>query len=187
MKFLSRPANKETESEENVAVALSGTSINQEAMDVSEQTGESSKTTEEPVRNVAPSLVICSNLDCSDDPGLWPASMTNEIVNILVSRGPIQVSSSNFPMNDDGRKFTDNYYYRNLANGEKIKREWLVYSTSKDSVYCFCCKIFGKSVSSLSALNGFSDWQHLSLTLKRHETSAYHSENVKSWVQLKIS
>lgn len=140
MKFLSRPANKETESEENVAVALSGTSINQEAMDVSEQTGESSKTTEEPVRNVAPSLVICSNLDCSDDPGLWPASMTNEIVNILVSRGPIQVSSSNFPMNDDGRKFTDNYYYRNLANGEKLKENGLFTPLQKIQSIVFVVK-----------------------------------------------
>lgn len=193
MKFLSKPENKETECQENNEVALTSTALNQEAVELSEEKdvcsseGESSKTregtTEEPVSNLS-SSVICSNLDCGDDPGLWPASMTNDLVNILVSRGPVQVSNCNFPTNNDGRKFTDNYYYRNLPNGEKVNREWLVYSISKDSVYCFCCKIFGKSVSSLSTLNGFSDWQHLSLTLKRHETSVSHSENVKSWVQL---
>ncbi|XP_067126051.1 zinc finger MYM-type protein 1-like [Centruroides vittatus] len=198
MKFLSKPENKETECQENIYVASTSTALNPEAMEVSEEKfvccspsseGDSRKTktregtTEEPVSNLA-SPLICSSLDCGNDPGLWPAGMTNDLINILVSRGPVQVFNYNFPANDAGRKFANNYYSRNLPNGEKINREWLVYSISKDSVYCFCCKIFGKTVSSLSALNGFSDWQHLSLTLKRHETSVSHSENVKSWVQL---
>lgn len=194
-KFLSKPEKKETEYQENARENVD-VALNQEAVDLSGQKdvcsseGESSttrkSTTEETVtvRNLSSSSEICSNLDCGDDPGLWPARMNNDLVNILVSRGSIQVSNWNFPINDDGRKFTDNYYYRNLPNGENIKREWLVYSSSKDSVYCFCCKILGKSTSTLSTMNGFSDWQHLSLTLKRHETSAYHSENMKSWVQL---
>nr|CAI5825590.1 unnamed protein product [Callosobruchus analis] len=77
--------------------------------------------------------------------------MTNNLVNILVSRGPVQLFNYNFPANVDGRKFANSYYSRNLPNGEKINRERLVYSTSKDSVYCFCCKIFSKTVCSLSA------------------------------------
>lgn len=200
MKYLSKPENKEAECPQNFDEASTSAGLNQEAMDVSEEKkevytseGESSGefsetrkgTTAEPVSNLS-SSVIGSNLDYGDDPGLWPASMTNDLVDVLVSRGPAQVSNYNFPFNDDGRRFTDSYYYRKLPNGEKINREWLLYSISKDSVYCFCCKIFGKSLSNLSALNGFSDWQHLSITLKRHEKSVSHSENVKSWVQLNI-
>ncbi|KAL3277355.1 hypothetical protein HHI36_012705 [Cryptolaemus montrouzieri] len=158
-----------------------------EEKNVSPSEGDSSETkkressAKEPVSNLSSSS---SCLDCGDDPGSWPASMTNDIVNILVSRGPVQLFNHNFPANIDGRKFANSYYSRNLPNGEKINREWLVYSTSKDSVYCFCCKIFSKTVSSLSAPSGFSDWQHLSSTLKRHETSISHSENLKCWVQL---
>lgn len=137
-----------------------------------------------PDESSSSTAAVCSSLTISDDPGLWPASINSDLVNILVKRGPVQVRNHNFSINDDGRKFADIYYYRNLSNGEKINRDWLLYSFSKDSVYCFCCKMFGKSVSRLSDLNGFSDWQHLSLTLKRHETSDSHNENVKSWVQL---
>lgn len=193
MKFLSKPEKQDMECQENFDIASTSTALNPGTMDVSEEKDvcfseeefikAREGTAKEPISNLS-SSVICSNLDCGDDPGLWPASMTNDYVNILVSRCPVQVSKFDFPINDDGRKFTNNYYYRNLPNGEKINREWLVYSISKDSVYCFCCKIFGKSVSSLSSLDGFSNWQHLSLTLKRHETSISHSENVKSWVQL---
>lgn len=85
-------------------MALTSTTLNQEAVELSEgkdvcssegdRQKESSKTregtTEEPVSNLS-SSVICSNLDCGDDPGLWPASMTNDLVNIFVSRGPVQV------------------------------------------------------------------------------------------------
>ncbi|GBP27936.1 hypothetical protein EVAR_83565_1 [Eumeta japonica] len=38
-------------------------------------------TAEEPVSNLSSSISSC--LDCGDDPGLWPASMTNDLVNIL--------------------------------------------------------------------------------------------------------
>lgn len=194
MKFLNKPENKECQ--EILDSATASTSTDPEPMEVSEEKkiccspssdGDSSDTregtAEEPISGTS-SSAVCSSLTCGDDPGLWPVSINSDLVNILVRRGPVQVRNHSFPINDDGRKFTDNYYYRNLSNGEKINRDWLVYSISKDSVYCFCCKIFGKTVSSLSDLNGFSDWQHLSLTLKRHETSVSHNENVKSWVQL---
>lgn len=132
MKFLSKPENKETECQEDIEVALTSTTLNQDAMDVIEEKdicfleGESSKmkegSAEEPVSSLL-SSAICSNLDCGDDPGLWPVNVTNDLVNILVNRGPIQASNCNFPINDDGRKFTGNYYYRNLPNGEKHNRE----------------------------------------------------------------
>ncbi|KAF2890223.1 hypothetical protein ILUMI_15950 [Ignelater luminosus] len=99
----------------------------------------------------------------------------------VVRQRPVPVPQNfNFLVNSDGRKFLDHYCKRQLPNGEKVKRDWLIYSMSKDSIYCFCCKIFSKTTSSLSDLNSFLDWQHLSLTLERHETSVVHNENVKS-------
>ncbi|KYN27536.1 Zinc finger MYM-type protein 5 [Trachymyrmex cornetzi] len=92
------------------------------------------------------SISIC-NILVSEDPGLWPENINNDFATILVKRGPVQVHNHNFLVNDDGRKFSDNYYYRRLPNGEKTNREWFLYSISKNAVYCFCCKIFGKTAS----------------------------------------
>lgn len=48
----------------------------------------------------------------------------------------------NFPRILSGRRFSVNYYKRQLCNGGTFKRNWLVYSPSKDVVFCFCCKLF---------------------------------------------
>lgn len=120
------------------------------------------------------------------DPGLWPEIITNEIARILVTRGPplIDISFS-FPSNKDKRKFSCKYFVRSLANGEKVERTWLIYSISKDSVFCFCCKLFCKTPNTFCDTNGVSDWQHLSLLIKRHETSILHNSYMNTWVNLK--
>ena len=48
------------------------------------------------------------------------------------------------------RKFNNNLMYCTLNNEEKIFRSWLVYSISKDAVYCFPCKLFSELFSKLS-------------------------------------
>ena len=120
------------------------------------------------------------------DPGLWPERITNEIATILVKRGPplIDISFS-FPSNKDKRKFSCKYFVRSLANGEKVERTWLIYSISKDSVFCICCKLFCKTPNTFCDTNGLSDWQHLSLLIKRHETSILHNSYMNTWVNLK--
>jgi len=83
-------------------------------------------------------------------------------------------------------RFTVNNYYLNLANGEKVRRTWLVYSTSADSVYCFPCFVFrdGKNLnrSGLSSEGGFENkWSCLSKALKDHEGSVQHKECMLKW------
>ncbi|GFW05201.1 zinc finger MYM-type protein 1 [Trichonephila clavipes] len=72
-----------------------------------------------------------------------------------------------------------------MKNGEKVKRNWLVYSTTKDCVYCFCCKLFGSVLSSLF-IRGFKDWKHLAEILNQHETSKKHIQSQKSWIELRM-
>ncbi|GFT83206.1 zinc finger MYM-type protein 1 [Trichonephila clavipes] len=72
-----------------------------------------------------------------------------------------------------------------MKNGEKVKPNWLVYSTTKDCVYCFCCKLFGSVLSSLS-IRGSKDWKHLPETLNQHETSKEHIQSQKSWIELSL-
>ncbi|XP_046744279.1 zinc finger MYM-type protein 1-like [Diprion similis] len=195
MKFLSKPENKDCqEIIETVTASSSAAGSMEESeekkiccspnpLETDTESEISEDIPEESISGTSSSAVSIS-LTFSNDPGSWPASINSDLVDILVRRGPVQMRNHSFPVNDNGRKFSEYYYHRHLPNGEEINRDWLIYSISKDSVYCFCCKIFGKTASSLSDLNGFSNWQHLSLNLKRHETSDFHNENVKSWVQL---
>lgn len=120
----------------------------------------------------------------SDDPGEWPEIITSADARFLTEKGPRQVTDWIYPVDSHGRKFTPSNFYRNLANGEKVKREWLMYSTSKDAVYCFCCKLFGKSLTNLSNREGCSDWKHLSIVLSRHEKSNLHKSNIGTWSNL---
>lgn len=136
------------------------------------------------LQNIPGPSAECTGALLQNDPGMWPKNITSDVAKVLVERGPIKVIHFDYPSNEDGRKFSVKYYNRPLANGEETIRDWLLYSISKDSVFCFCCKIFGKSHTSLSDLVGFSDWRHLSLTLKRHETSVSHNENIKAWINL---
>lgn len=81
-----------------------------------------------------------------DDPGSWPSIITHNIRMEIIKFGPKRNSCENFPNNNDNspRRFTQYHYYRIMSNGERIDREWLVYSKLKDSacMICFCCKLF---------------------------------------------
>ncbi|XP_050065711.1 zinc finger MYM-type protein 1-like [Aphis gossypii] len=100
-----------------------------------------------------------------------------------------EVCDNKTTIQSDGsqRKFSPKYFYRVLANNEKVDRIWLVYSPIKDCVFCFCCKMFSneKCHSDLATV-GISDWRHLSDKLISHERSQYHIQSVKSWFELKI-
>lgn len=113
----------------------------------------------------------------SADPGTWPRILNIKQRDILVENDPPQVRNFNFPKDNTGRKFSETYYTRILPNGEKTSRSWLLYSTSKDSVFCLYCKLFGEGKNQLKNENGCKDWQHLSHILSKHEESEMHINN----------
>ncbi|GBN03808.1 Zinc finger MYM-type protein 1 [Araneus ventricosus] len=90
-----------------------------------------------------------------------------------------------FAIDTNGRNFTSSNYTRYLSNGEKIHRNWLVYSIAKDSVFCFYCKNFATATSTSLAKDGYRDWRHIVQTLKNHKTTKKY-ENQKSWIELSI-
>lgn len=114
------------------------------------------------------------NSDEWKDPGNWPNFISQEIKYKIVKLGATHLNNFDFPatIQSDGsqRKFSPKYFYRILANNEKVDRIWLVYSPVKDCVFCFCCKIFSneKCHSDLATV-GISDWRHLSDKLISHE------------------
>ena len=83
-----------------------------------------------------------------DDPCKWPESISDAQRCDIVKRGPHQLIM-NFPYNNTTprRRFSSNHYKRVLPNGESVSRSWLVYSGESDQVFCFCCKLFGKTLS----------------------------------------
>ncbi|XP_055375146.1 uncharacterized protein LOC129607916 [Condylostylus longicornis] len=126
-------------------------------------------------------------VDDLSDPAKWP-ELTDEIINKLIRIGPTQIV--NFKNTGQFGKFDPVHYQRRLVNGNTVPRPWLVYSISKNAVYCFCCVIFKRNeniIEQIFCRNGFNDWQHISLWLQMHETNKIHVQNFKSWKLLEKS
>ncbi|KAL4152652.1 hypothetical protein QTP88_000485 [Uroleucon formosanum] len=91
------------------------------------------------------------NLDVEiiKDPAKWP-EINDKMKLLLVKNNTLQINLKYYPFDDYKRKFSNAHYFKTLSNGEKLNRTWLIYSESSDSVFCFCCKLFKKDISSLS-------------------------------------
>ena len=80
------------------------------------------------------------------------------------------------------RRFSSNHYKRVLPNGESVSRSWLVYSGKSDQVFCFCCKLFGKTLSPFCS--GINTWEGFSKKLKDHKNGISHQECCSQWMLL---
>nr|CAI5851170.1 unnamed protein product [Callosobruchus analis] len=75
-------------------------------------------------------------------------------------------------------------WYRTLANCERVKRSWLLFSRTKNSIFCACCKTYQKvSDTAPSALcsTGFINWKKVSERLAEHEATQIHKECMIKW------
>nr|XP_027198316.1 zinc finger MYM-type protein 1-like [Dermatophagoides pteronyssinus] len=132
---------------------------------------------------------VIESLDCSstfilEDPATWPENISLKIRDFLVENLPKHIKHS-YPKDKNGRSFSENYFFRILPNGEKVKRQYLVYSKSLNSVFCSHCKLFGGPNSRLSNDSGVNDWRHLATILKTHESSSNHLSNSSKFLKLK--
>lgn len=71
--------------------------------------------------------------------------------------------------------------FRNLPDGSKEERIWLVYSCQKNAVFCLHCLLFGSPNATAGiknfAVNGYSNWVNASRDIQNHENSSYHRES----------
>jgi len=88
------------------------------------------------------SPVTIDNNIYDHDPALWPKVISSKLKDLIISYGPRQVFSKQYPKNNKDRHFSSIHYSRTLPNNELIPRRWLIYSESSDRVYCFCCLCF---------------------------------------------
>lgn len=122
-----------------------------------------------------------------NDLGIWPKVLTDEFVSCCLAKG-----QSFFQNRDDSnlypescklykiqkRYFSNNCFERTIKNGQKVTRSWLCYSKSKGSIFCFVCKLFSSSSTSLSNKEGTSDWKNVSKILESHEDSSDHKKSL---------
>lgn len=154
---------------------------------VFDRTINQDSTVDQPIKNTLANSSSANQQIILKDIGFWPEFVSDQMRLTLLELGPIQMQNISFPVDKQNRSFSI-YYYKKLRNNEKIPREWLIYSESKNAVYCFNCKLFGSKVHSpFSDCNGFNDWKHLSQALERHEKSKEHIKNVLSIINLKKS
>jgi len=117
-----------------------------------------------------------------NDIGTWPEQITRLQRCDIVERGPVQINAE-FPYNASKRRFNRVHYTRKMKNGEVINRPWLVYSDSKDSIYCFCCVLF--ETSDVPLRRGSNKWEGLSKQLRDHECGHAHQQCLEQWLTLR--
>ncbi|CAA7027641.1 unnamed protein product [Microthlaspi erraticum] len=122
-----------------------------------------------------------------DDPGNW-GEIDQKMRDFLVEKGPPTRQPAGYPYPRDGiRCFTHSWYTRKMSNGEKQDRRWLVYSKSKDKIFCFCCKLFTQETNPpILVTTGYGDWRNASHRLNRHETTHPHMVCMSRWVELEL-
>ena len=130
------------------------------------------------------------------DVGLWPVKIDHEIRAMLVRQGSAAVQHQDHEFKEvarpgtktkgDTRKLTKNWFFRDLQNGEKSLRTWMVYSPSKEALFCFCCRLFSTGLSSFSADEGFRNWWKLNPKVYEHEASTSHAQSFLNWKELEI-
>ena len=125
----------------------------------------------------------------SSDLALWNLQNSTE-TSIIIRNGPTNYQNNNANFAKSGRQYmifnkkTQNsvtvtrylsqaVFTRQLYNGEIVNRDWLLYSASQGSVYCFTCRLFSKKKKTFAS-NGFNDWKHLNL-ISEHECGPEHT------------
>ncbi|CAH2284359.1 zinc finger MYM-type 1-like [Pelobates cultripes] len=137
-------------------------------------------------------------LSVYSDVAAWPVPVPDVLRVDLIKRGsePFQNRDGPFsPVERQGEKskgksqqLTTAWLYKALPNGEKILRMWMVYSPSKQSLFCFCCRLFAvddKVTGASSFVTGFQLWWKLNTKVSDHEASEQHLTCLEKWKTLR--
>ena len=77
------------------------------------------------------------------------------------------------------------FVYKNTPKRKKAKREYILYSLTLGSLFCFVCKLFSETKESgLVSKNGFSDWRNTN-RVDQHGNSNAHKSCVLTYITRK--
>ena len=119
------------------------------------------------------------------DPVPWEHSARTK----YIDKGPIQPRLGSYPSRKFGNK------NRKFNSGWFERYEWLEYSVRADRVFCFPCRIFGKTVEHEShsvafQSGGFCDWKNATEYnhgFLKHQRCGEHINNAKGWQKCKTA
>ena len=99
-------------------------------------------------------------------------------------------STENFPHDKDGHICPKNIFYKTMANGETLARDWLYWSRIKKPFYCVPYRLIGKlRKSKLTQVEGWSPekglYRKCSEKVCSHENSPLHRYNYVEWEKCK--
>lgn len=138
--------------------------------------------------NTVNDTLVLENLDIS----LWPLNLTTGMQHYLLKNKPPSnisfIHTAKNVVTEGGKTVTrslkKNIFIRNKANGEKVEREWLVYSPKGKAIYCYVCKIF--SIKRTTFTEGYSDWKNANVRVQEHENSTDHRHSIKILIARKL-
>ncbi|XP_012558467.1 zinc finger MYM-type protein 1-like [Hydra vulgaris] len=117
---------------------------------------------------------------------------TAEQIEKFVHHGPI-AHPTKFPKDTLPKSFPRTLFHIAMPNGEKIPRDWLTWSETKNALYCFPCRLFSKMPethrSALSLPTGYSKpkdnkWKKLYEKIPHHQSSSGHKMCYVEWRRL---
>lgn len=123
-------------------------------------------------------------------------NLTSTDIGMIDKRNTAQIQSflkikcfeipSNIPRDAANHAFPSRLLSKTLPNGEVCKRDWLCWSTAKESLYCAPCFTLSKGTSNtvLSNKSGWCrtrGWRKLKDRIPKHEHSISHKENYVTW------
>nr|XP_033788702.1 zinc finger MYM-type protein 1-like [Geotrypetes seraphini] len=131
------------------------------------------------------------------DIAAWPVPVPDDLRVNLVKKGSEPFQNKNGPFSAsqrEGKKskgfsrhLTTSWFYKSLPKGEKVLRTWMVYSKSKNCLFCFCCRLFADSETKAGTsvfVTGFKNWWKLNPKVPEHEQSEQHLFCLEQWKTL---
>ena len=129
-----------------------------------------------------------SNSACirSPDVSTWAIPVSNADRTDIVEKGSDFFRNSSGTFHESirldsqckGQKrcLTKDWFFINLADGQKVPRKWMVYSPNTGKVFCFCCRLFATDITKTCSafVYGFDKWWKLSPKVVNHENSTDH-------------
>ncbi|KYN19390.1 Zinc finger MYM-type protein 1 [Trachymyrmex cornetzi] len=96
-------------------------------------------------------------------------------------------------LDQSNERFPVSLLFKNLPNGEKVERNWLIWNRSKSAFFCLPCRLFTINTMNRSYLcspGGYSKnlvWKKLYERLQSHENNKDHIQCYVKWRGMEMS